>query len=421
MIVIFEDEYFKKLLPLTYMRPVYELRCGMKTLLGKIIGLYPKENISLHMRSYLAATRKKIHPYAINSLKEEDTLFLNGRILADQKTKISISGDEELLIHGEDEVAAFRVKKENIKKITTIINNVFSQKALEAAGIPFRKHNISNINLIKYPWQLVHKNSKEIISDFANIKAGMHGKIYQDVNLLNKKNIHIGRSSKILPGVTINAEDGPVFIGDDVEVMENAVLRGPVSIGNGSKIKVGAKIYEGTSIGPVCKIGGEVEGSIFHGYSNKQHDGFIGHSYISEWVNLGAGTDNSDLKNNYGHVKVYIDGKLVDSGETFVGLTMGDHTKCGIGTTFNTGSVIGVSCNLYGSGFHSKEIPSFTWGSPQNYVEYDPKKALEVAKRVLGRRKIEMSKEEEQLFMYVYQLTSLERDRGNIKKGTIDI
>ena len=176
-------------------------------------------------------------------------------------------------------------------------------------------------------------------------------------------------------------------------------------MGNGSSIKIGAKIYEGTSIGEFCKVGGEVEESIIHSHSNKQHDGFLGHAYLGQWVNLGADTNNSDLKNNYGNVKVHVNGDLVDSGSMFVGLFMGDHSKAGINTMFNTGTSVGTMCNVFGSGFPPKYIPSFSWGGAEKMVEHDLSKAVETARQVMARRKKKLTAEHEKVFRYLFERT----------------
>jgi UDP-N-acetylglucosamine diphosphorylase/glucosamine-1-phosphate N-acetyltransferase len=191
--------------------------------------------------------------------------------------------------------------------------------------------------------------------------------------------------------------------------MANASLQGPVYVGAKSAIKMGAKIYEGTSIGEVCKVGGEVEETIIHSYSNKQHEGFLGHAYLGQWVNIGADSNNSDLKNNYGTVKVYVDGEMVDSGLMFVGLTMGDHAKCGINTMFNTGTVVGVMSNVFGSGYPEKFIPSFTWGGVEGMETYDIDKALEVARRVMARRKTALPAAQEKMLRQVFAMTASER------------
>ena len=237
--------------------------------------------------------------------------------------------------------------------------------------------------VINYPWNLVANNGNEIISDFnlltsENKGLKIRGKVYPGVHLLNEANIFIDEGAKIKPGVVLDAESGPIYIGKEAKIFPNAVIEGPAFIGNKTAIKIGAKIYENTSIGEVCKVGGEVEESIIHSYSNKQHDGFLGHAYLGMWVNLGADTNNSDLKNNYGSVKVIINGQQVDSGSMFVGLTMGDHSKSAINTMFNTGTVVGVSSNVFGSGFPPKYVPSFSWGGSDNLSTYNIDKALKI-------------------------------------------
>ena len=186
-------------------------------------------------------------------------------------------------------------------------------------------------------------------------------------------------------------------------------------VGEGSSIKAGAKIYENTSIGEICKVGGEVEASIIHSCANKQHDGFLGHSYLGMWVNLGADTNNSDLKNNYGNVKVVINGSSVDSGSQFVGLTMGDHSKSGINTMFNTGTVVGVSCNVFGADFPPKYIPSFCWGGAKGLDVYDLAKSVEVARSVQARRKHTMSDSEAEVLRVVFEATKRERENAGAK------
>jgi len=196
-----------------------------------------------------------------------------------------------------------------------------------------------------------------------------------------------------------------------VTVFPNATIEGPAFVGDDSRIKIGAKIYQGTTIGEVCKVGGEVEASIIHSHSNKQHDGFLGHSYLGQWVNLGADTNNSDLKNNYGTVKVYVEGEMVDTGSLFVGLMMGDHSKSGINTMFNTGTVVGVMCNVYGAGFPPKFIPSYTWGGAQELIEYELDKALDTARRVMARRDVQLTQAQEEMLRAVFELTRPLREK----------
>lgn len=260
--------------------------------------------------------------------------------------------------------------------------------------------------LIHYPWELVHHNADEIRREFQSLRVGgqILGKIYPNVTLLDEGNIFIGEGAKVWPGAVIIAEDGPVYIAEGAKVMANAVIEGPAYIGPKTAIKIGAKIYEGTSIGEVCKVGGEVEETIVHSYSNKQHEGFLGHAYIGMWVNLGADTNNSDLKNNYANVKVQINDRVVDTGSLFVGLFMGDHSKSGINTMFNTGTVVGVACNVYGEGFPPRFIPSFHWGGASGLVKYDFEKTIETARRVMARRDKELTEAQISMLRHVYDM-----------------
>jgi UDP-N-acetylglucosamine diphosphorylase/glucosamine-1-phosphate N-acetyltransferase len=264
---------------------------------------------------------------------------------------------------------------------------------------------------INYPWDLVHHNPEQIKQDFKffNLGGQILGAVLPHATLIKEENIYIAHGAVIKPGAVLDAGDGPIFIDQDAVVMANACVQGPLFLGSRSAIKMGAKIYEGTSIGEVCKVGGEVEESIIHSHSNKQHEGFLGHSYLGQWVNIGADSNTSDLKNNYSTVRVHINGEMVDSGLMFVGLTMGDHSKCGINTMFNTGSVVGVMSNVFGSGYSDKYIPSFTWGGIESSEEYALEKALEVARRVMERRKIALTSDMRDMLRRVFEMTTSER------------
>jgi len=408
VLCIFEDVKYKKLLPLVWLKPVYELRCGMRSLMDKIILNYKNLTIELFCRDYLKDVVKERYNYNVNAEIKDNALFINGRILMDKP--ISIEGPEEIGINKENDIVYIRVKKENAK----LINSEFILDCdLEKIKKTFKNIKIieTNYTLINYSWDLVHYNPEQIKNEFVKLaNAGeIQGNIYERVVIIDKKNIFIGKNSKIKPGVIIDNEEGPVYIDENVLIEPNAVVQGPTYVGKGSIIRLGAKIREGTSIGDVCRIGGEVEESIIHGYSNKQHDGFLGHAYIGMWCNLGASTNNSDLKNNYGNVKVYVEGKLIDSGSMFVGLTMADHSKSGIGTTFNTGTVVGVSSNIFGEGYPPKFIPSFSWGGAKGFVTYRLDDALEVVSKVMARRKKSLTKSEEKLLKKVFELTTTER------------
>lgn len=417
-ICIFEDEKYRKLLPLVYFRPVYELRCGITLLKDKIIRAFSNPTVILHARDYLTDVLRRDYPnFHVNEIPANinQVLFINGRVLADPHfaDKFEYPGRDIAYVKN-GEIVAFWATGENLKKLKEKIGNPISESDLSA----FEKVEI-NVKMITYPWDLVNNNGEQIIADFNILtegKAKKLGKIYDGAHLLNEHLIHIEEGAKIKPGVVLDAENGPIYIGKNAKILPNAVIEGPAYIGDDSLIKVSAKIYENTSIGPVCKVGGEVEASIIHAYSNKQHEGFIGHSYLGTWVNIGADTNNSDLKNDYGNVKVYIDGELVDSGSMFVGLTMGDHSKSGINSMFNTGTVVGVSCNIYGAGLPPKFVPSFSWGGAEDgFVTYRIDKAIEVAKRVMARRKVQFTEIDEKLFRKVFDLTREEREKNGVK------
>jgi UDP-N-acetylglucosamine diphosphorylase/glucosamine-1-phosphate N-acetyltransferase len=293
------------------------------------------------------------------------------------------------------------------------VNGILDEQTL--AGLPTEEVSCS---IADYPWDLVSHTSDQIEYDFTIIakstKKKISGTIYPGASLLNRKNIIVGRGSVLKPGVVLDAEHGSIIIGKNVTVMPNAVIIGPASIGDGSIIKVGAKIYHGASIGERCKVGGEVEASIIQSYSNKQHDGFLGHSYLGSWVNLGADTNTSDLKNTYGNVRVELHGKQIDTGYQFVGLMMGDHSKTGINVMFDTGTIVGVSCNIFGANLPPKNIPSFSWGQKNFFSVYDIEKGIETARKVMKRRELTMTAAYEKLMRNVFLQTENDRRAGGV-------
>ncbi len=409
-ISIFDDTPSRRLLPLAYTRPVYALRCGILMLRQKIQRHYENAEIILHSRNYLAEFLRLENPAKrVNGINDDGCLFLNGRLLADADlTKLlPLDGKDTLYVSGDTLIAA-RVNSGALKALGGTVPEIFEPASF--AGLARMDVKAKEI---RYPWDLINNNGAEIVADIAllapAIDERIKGNVYEGAHLVNRDQIIIGEGSKVKPGVVLDAENGPIFIGAGATIFPNAVIEGPAFVGDRTLVKVGAKIYENTSIGEVCKVGGEVEGSIIHSYSNKQHDGFLGHAYLGKWVNLGADTNNSDLKNNYGTVKVYIDGEQVDSGSMFMGLVMGDHSKSSINSMFNTGTVVGVSSNVFGSGFPPKFVPSFSWGGSDGFTTYDAARALEVASRVMARRKIELSAIERQVLLTVFDLTKSER------------
>ncbi|MBI5472229.1 MAG: GlmU family protein [Ignavibacteriae bacterium] len=406
-ICLFEDPQFVKLLPLVYTRPVYELRCGILTLREKIQAAYPKASTSLLCRPYLAEVVKQQHPGTqVNEVHSGNCLLLNGRILADKSLakKIPLKGPDAVYLSG-NVVVAVRMNAGGRKAVHDL------SEVLDADHFAELQRIDVNVELVEYPWQLVHKNGENIVADFGllALKGTRKGKVYPGAQLLNKKQIAIEKGATIKPGVVLDAEKGPIYIGKNAKLLPNAVVVGPAFIGEGSIVKVGAKIYENTSIGEMCKVGGEIEGSIIHSFSNKQHDGFLGHAYLGVWCNLGADTNNSDLKNNYGSVKVQVNGSTIDTGLQFVGLIMGDHSKSGINTMFNTGTIVGVSCNVFGAGYPPKFLPSFIWGGSDGVETYDIEKGLDVERKVMLRRNVPMTAADEMLLRKVFSLTQNER------------
>lgn len=417
-ICIFEDEHYVNFLPLVYTRPVYELICGKTTLKEKITRCFPRMTINLHCRSYLAPVLKKSFPNVpVNRLSGQSCLFINGRILPEENLSAILSREkaEEMVFLKDDEIAAVRIEGQKLKEVKKVLRQEPMKLSWQLKqfipGLPKKKLG-REVKLARYLWELVNQNSCWIKKD-ARITKKL-GKCLSPIPagayLINDRNIFIDRGVKISPGVVMNAEEGPIIIGKNVRILPQVTIEGPVCVGAGSSLKAGAKIYSGTTLGEGCKIGGEIENSIFLNFTNKQHDGFIGHSYLGSWINLGAETTNSDLKNNYSPIKIFIDGKYIDTELTFVGVFMGDHSKSGINTIFNAGTVVGVSCNLFGSNLFPKFVPSFSWGEKGRMETYRLEKSLQTASRVMARRDKKLSLAEKQLLAGIFNLTKPERD-----------
>jgi len=411
-ICIFEDEGFKNLLPLCYLRPVFELRCGISSLKEKIAGFYPEAKLHLLCRDYLVdVTKRRSKETSVNDLKiEGNCLFINGRILAgkDLSRRIPLDGAEEIALSEEVLIYARLTPK--------TIAEVFREDGhLRNTTIELLKKKVKvtkiKLDLISYPWHLINYNSEAIKDDYQSIGGGkVEGFLDKAATVYgDRSQLFIGESSRVEAGVVLNLTEGPIYIGKNVKVRPFTIIDGPSFVGDESIID-GAKLREGSSIGRVCRVGGEVEESIIHAYSNKHHDGFLGHAYVGEWVNIGAMATNSDLKNNYGKIKVYINNELVNSGEIKLGCFIADHTKLGIGTLINTGTVIGVCSNIFGSGIPPKNIPSFVWGGASGFIEYGLEKALENSKTIMGRRKIVQSEEDRELLREIFARTKNDRE-----------
>ena len=403
-ICIYEDSGCNNLLPMTYVRPVYDLFCGMVSLQEKLIRNFPQASITLHTRSVLEKVVRDRYPDClVNEFPAglEEILFINGRSLLNSKTELNKLGKNQSFIINDTVVAARLSGAELTIPIETVQNGI----TIDLDETAIDRQKVDGI-LVEYIWDLIQANGDQIRSDFTFAIQGRGDAVIDDGTIINDENVFIDKTAKIMPHVVVDGSNGPVFIDRDVVIQPHVYVQGPVYIGPSVLIKAGAQIYSGSSIAEGCKIGGEVNNSIILPWSNKAHGGYLGSSYVGSWVNIGAGTNNSNLKNNYGAVKVTVDGEAIDTGLQFMGLIMGDHSKCGINTTFNTGTSIGINCNLYGSVIHEKHIPSFTWGSAVGgYTTYKLEKALSVNKIVMSRRKKSLKRNDEELLRNIFQLT----------------
>ena len=408
-VVVFEDQGYINLQPLTYTRPACRLRCGIVTLWEKVAAAYPGAAVVIHTRDYIGpVVAEELPKVSVNQLNGTAALLINGRLVApaDLGKTIPLDGDDRAYVCN-GEIVAARVSGGKCAEVAKLI----AAGPLPNGWADGLKTQTVELPLIKYSWDLIRHNPKQIAADFARLglSGKIAGKVHESAVLTVRENIHVAEGATVQPGAILMADDGPIYIGPGAKVMAGAVLQGPVSLGPKSAIKMLAKIYEGTSIGEYCKIGGEVEECIFQAYSNKQHDGFKGHSFYGEWINMGADANNSDLKNNYGNVKVSINGKPVDSGSMFVGSTVGDHSKSGINSMFNTGTVVGVGCNLFGGDFPPKYVPSFCWGGAAGFVQHELDKFLATAAKVMGRRDRQLTPAHRHMLETVFKLTGAER------------
>lgn len=413
-ICLFEDKYFYNFEPLIFSRPVYELLCSTFTLSQKILNYLESSKYSLHCRAYLQKITEWRNPgISVNHFSEEDTLFVNGRIIADENTRSSLKvtdGKRKVFVSDNQLVAVF-VPRSEIKNLIPLQNDLFELSF-------FNDYEVINVNisLVNYIWDLITINSEEIKKDF-NYRISTHSKfnylseIPAYVNLINEDKIFIEENVNIKPGVVLDASEGPIYIEKNSVIQSNAVIEGPCFIGESSIIKSLTSIYPGTSVGKVCKVGGEIDQSIIMPYSNKQHNGYLGNSYLGSWVNIGAGTNNSTLKNNYSKIKVQLKDREIDTGLRFLGLMAGDHSKCAINTMFNTGTILGFASNIFGSGFPDKYIPSFVWGGADGFQVYDVKKGIETARTMTSRRNVDFLDEDEKLFEEIFNMTKPDRDK----------
>ena len=374
------DANRESLFPLTHTRPISEIRIGILTIKEKW-AKYLGSDPSTQTADYL----QKKHPLK----KEADNLYIYGGVCPNKALVAAIQqlADGEGLYAG-DTLLAYR--------------NAANQKVIFA----------EEFTKIEKLWHIFQYNAIELQTDFDLLTAGRISQVLSDTNLImGSENIFVEEGAK-LEGAILNATTGPIYIGKNAEVMEGSIVRGPFAMCEHSVLKMGAKIYGATTLGPYCKVGGEVNNSVLMSYSNKGHDGFLGNSVLGEWCNIGADTNNSNLKNNYAEVRLWSEqaGRFEKTGLQFCGLIMGDHSKCGINTMFNTGTIVGVSANIFGAGFPRNFVPSFAWGGSAGYSTYQLPKVFEVAEKVMMRRGVPFDDTEKAILQQVFELTSEQRN-----------
>jgi UDP-N-acetylglucosamine diphosphorylase/glucosamine-1-phosphate N-acetyltransferase len=392
-IILFDSDARNHLLPLTATRPMGELRVGILTL---------REKWERRLRSTASYITQEYlqEKYPIHIA--EENLIINGGVLPTPALcrRIEALGlNEALLANGE--LIAARINEAQFESL------IGEEEVDELQGQELE----ASIPLIQITslWQLVKLNGQALEEDFSLLTSGRSSKAISDTNRVigPLKNLFLEEGVK-MEYCTLNLSAGPVYIGSNTEVMEGSMLRGPISIGSDSIVKMGAKIYGPSSFGPGCRVGGEVTRSIFFANSNKAHDGYLGDSVLGEWCNLGADSNNSNLKNNYSEVKLwdYETERFEKTGQQFVGMIMGDHSKCAINTMFNTGTVVGVFANIFGAGFARNFIPDFSWGGPDGYRTYKFAEACETASIVMARRGLVFSELEKAILYHIYDHTA---------------
>jgi len=403
--------------PLALSRPLWELRCGTSSLQEKLAAKIQPDDIAYFVPDYMADVYRERVEKSVNditALAGDDLILVNPLVRAED-FKVPAKGASEVGLDEQGRVLYVRISKGDVKRLASDDIDIFIAAA--KAKLP----NVScKIPVWEYIWDLILANSEQITVEFAAAgQSGIEGTLEEPVAIRGgKKDVYVAPGVKVHPMVTIDAEHGPVYIDQGAEILPFTRIEGPCYIGKES-ILLGANCREGNSIGPCCRIGGELEESIIHGYSNKYHDGFIGHSYVGEWVNLGALTTNSDLKNDYSNVSVMLDGqRAIDTGSTKVGSLIGDHTKTSIGTLLNTGSYLGAMAIIMATGKPlPKFIPSFAW-----FIEgivtkgFGKGRLYETAKTAMSRRGCEWSPAEEAMWNAVFELTATGRNKA-VKKG----
>lgn len=411
MHLIFFDTPFIRdnLKPFTLTRPIAEIRVGILTIAEKW-----RKRLTQHIQDYGYFTEAYLQKkYPLNIA--EDTLLINASVCPDASVQKAITqlSSGHILKQGELIVAA-RIPADKLKMLSvqkSSYQESYARLLDVLASYPSVEYN-EPLNLITQPWHIFLQNGEQIKVDFDLLTENRQSATIDDPHTIvygNTEDIFIEEGVSVKASI-LNAETGPIYLGKGATIHENAVIKGPFAMLEGAHVNAGSKIREATTIGPHSKLGGEVKNVVVFGNSNKGHEGFLGNSVIGEWCNFGADTNASNLKNNYKSVSIWNYGthRYEDTGELFCGLMMGDHSKCGINTMFNTGTVVGVFANIFGTGYPEKFIPSFTWGGTGENSRYQIEKALEVAHHVLQRRGIELSETDLDILKYIYEKCNTE-------------
>ncbi|ALU74605.1 GlmU family protein [Tenacibaculum finnmarkense] len=387
--ILFDGDVRTALLPFTYTKPVADIRVGILTI---------REKWEKHLGSTTTTVTEEYLEEKYPMVELEENVLLNASFLPTDSLVDMVRAltKNQAIFKGEDVIAFYTNDSQDEVNFANYEQIEYQEELLQ----------------IRNTWDIFSLNDKAIRADFDLITDGRTSEPIPDtVNCINKKDIFIEEGAK-LTFATLNASSGPIYIGENAEIMEGVVVRGALAMCENSVLKLGAKIYGATTLGPHCKVGGEVNNSVLMGYSSKGHDGFLGNSVLGEWCNIGADSNNSNLKNNYAEVKLwsYDTGRFAKTGLQFCGLMMGDHSKCGINTMFNTGTVVGVSANIFGSGFPRNFVPSFSWGGASGFTEYKTNKVFEVAEMVMKRRNIEFDEKEQRILSHVFEQTKQYRN-----------
>jgi UDP-N-acetylglucosamine diphosphorylase/glucosamine-1-phosphate N-acetyltransferase len=392
-IVLFEDEGFSDLLPLVYWRSVFEVRLDRRILLDRAAQMLGVPVSGVWTRDWIARVAQQRCGTPANTGVDDSTVLVNGRWLTEGPVEwpkgpcVGVAGGEVVYVVCDAALANDLAPRDLLEP---------ARRAEALEGVPVEP---APGRMLRYPWEIVCNLHDALEANWRDANAGVEIDLDRRVALQREDRIHIGQRVKVHSTAVISAEKGAVYISEGVTIGAQAVIEGPVYIAPNSVINPHAWVHGGNSIGPLCKIGGEVHGCVIQGYSNKQHDGFLGHAYVGSWVNLGAGTINSDLKNTYGTIRVPITGQDVDSGQMFFGSIVGDFVRTGINTTIPTGAVIGTGAVVATSRILPKFVPSFAWLTDDGLTEGDAGRLLDVATTVMARRNVDMTDAEVELFL----------------------